>query len=65
MRRMTLALGVAIAIAPSTGACSAPRRARRRSTANASPPGKFGSIPLKTEKANTLSVGFVALAPLT
>ena len=66
MRRMTLALGTMVATAVIAGALlGTAQGATPPKFGKCKPTGKFASMPLKTGSKDTLTVGYVALAPLT
>jgi len=65
MRKVSLALGTMIATAVIAGAVLGTAQGATPKYGKCKPTGKFASMKLKTEKADTLTVGYVALAPLT
>ena len=63
MRRMTLGLGVAIGIAALRPAMLGTAQSATPKYGKCKPTGKYNSVALKTVKGDTLTVGYVTIAP--
>ncbi len=63
MRRMTLVLGVATAVAALTVGMFGTAQGATPKYGKCKPTGKYNSVALKTVKGDTLTVGYVTIAP--